>query len=162
MISTFFILIILGLIVFLIKEVNKQQPRRVKQQHRQYHPLAWKIAWISAPLSNAIARFLIYQGIPSFQAYLIPGIPSLLLVLWSISLEPQSPDSKTQSPNAMQQKFISQHGELLSLQKRLLNMVGGETDVAYRLVSLEKSRCGGKPEAWYWQSAIETLIRDRR
>lgn len=154
-ISAAFILSISGLTILLLREIAKQRPQKFRKQKREYHPLVWTIAWVGALFSNAIARILILHGVSTLQAYLICGIPALLLLRWAMSLNPHA-------SNVFQYKPVEQENDLSFLKKRLINMVYGDRELAYRLVSLEKSRRGGKPEEWYWQAAIDALIRDRR
>lgn len=47
------------------------------------------------------------------------------------------------------------------VERRLIGMVNGSRSTARRLVDREKVRHPGKPEQWYWEAAIESLIRDR-
>ncbi|PHM11647.1 hypothetical protein [Nostoc sp. 'Peltigera malacea cyanobiont' DB3992] len=49
-----------------------------------------------------------------------------------------------------------------SLQLRLFNMLAGDQAACYRLVGSAKAKFPGMPEQWYWERAIEDLIRDRR
>ncbi|OUL36367.1 hypothetical protein BV372_08090 [Nostoc sp. T09] len=48
------------------------------------------------------------------------------------------------------------------LQLRLLNMVAGDHGICYRLVEIARRSNPGRSEQWYWEKAIEDLIRDRR
>jgi hypothetical protein len=48
------------------------------------------------------------------------------------------------------------------LEAQLLLLVQNQRSTAERLVAFERSRMPGKSEDWYWQAAIERLIRDRR
>jgi len=48
------------------------------------------------------------------------------------------------------------------VEQRLIGMVNGDRETAHRLVDREKLRYAGKPEQWYWEAAIESLIRDRK
>lgn len=48
------------------------------------------------------------------------------------------------------------------VQQRLMTLVGGHWDTAWRLVDLEREKNPGMPEDWYWEKAIYNLERDRR
>lgn len=63
----------------------------------------------------------------------------------------QQPPSRRRDTNPV----VSQE-----VQKRLLNLVHGDSQLAERLVNL--SRRPGYSEQWAWEKAIEDLIRDRR
>ena len=154
-ISIAFILSILGLTIFLFREIAKNQPQILRKGKQQYHPQAHQIAWLGALLCNTIARVLIFQGVPNLQAYSIAGVPALLILLWIMFLN-------SHASNVVQYKPVEQENDLSFLKKRLVNMVYGDRELAHRLVSLEKAKRGGKPEAWYWQAAIDALIHDRR
>lgn len=47
------------------------------------------------------------------------------------------------------------------VQQRLMILVGGHWDTAWRLVELEREKNPGMPEDWYWEKAIYNLERDR-
>ncbi|TAD77731.1 MAG: hypothetical protein EA001_09190 [Oscillatoriales cyanobacterium] len=49
-----------------------------------------------------------------------------------------------------------------SLERQLLLMVQQNRPTAERLVELERSRVPDQSEDWYWQAAIDRLLRDRR
>ena len=48
------------------------------------------------------------------------------------------------------------------VQGRLINMVIGDVAAAHRLVDVVRAANPGRSEQWYWEKAIEDLIRDRR
>ena len=48
------------------------------------------------------------------------------------------------------------------LQGRLINMVSGDKEAAHRLVEIVRTANPGRSEQWYWEKAIDDLIRDRR
>ncbi|NEQ16270.1 MAG: tetratricopeptide repeat protein, partial [Moorea sp. SIO3E2] len=45
------------------------------------------------------------------------------------------------------------------LQQRLLRLVGGQSDIATRLLDLAKGKYPGMPEKWYWEKVIKDLER---
>ena len=47
------------------------------------------------------------------------------------------------------------------VQQRLMILVGGHWDTAWRLVDLEREKNPGMPEDWYWEKAIYNIERDR-
>ena len=47
------------------------------------------------------------------------------------------------------------------LQSHLLGLVGGNWDIAKRLLEIAKQREPGMPEEWYWKQVIKDLERDR-
>ncbi|MGL5059760.1 MAG: tetratricopeptide repeat protein [Microcoleus sp.] len=47
------------------------------------------------------------------------------------------------------------------LQKQLIGLVGGNVDIAHRLVDLARYKKPEMPEEWYWEKAIYDLLRDR-
>ena len=49
----------------------------------------------------------------------------------------------------------------IDIRQHLYAMVNGDRNVAMRLVSYEKTRNQGRDETYYWQAAIERLVRDR-
>lgn len=49
-----------------------------------------------------------------------------------------------------------------AIEKQLLRLVHNNRPTAERLVNLERSRQPGRSEDWYWQAAIDRLLRDRR
>lgn len=49
-----------------------------------------------------------------------------------------------------------------AIETQLLRLVHNNRPTAERLVNLERSRQPGRSEDWYWQAAIERLLRDRR
>lgn len=59
-------------------------------------------------------------------------------------------------------KPAKSRGPSRALEAQLLLLVQNQRSTAERLVALERSRMPGKSEDWYWQAAIERLIRDRR
>ena len=59
-------------------------------------------------------------------------------------------------------KPAKSRGPSRALEAQLLLLVQNQRSTAERLVALERSRIPGKSEDWYWQAAIERLIRDRR
>ena len=46
--------------------------------------------------------------------------------------------------------------------RQLLRLVGGNQDVAQRLVDTVKGRYPGRSEQWCWEKAIYDIQRDRR
>lgn len=48
------------------------------------------------------------------------------------------------------------------LEARLINLMNGDSQAAYRLVQLTQSRNPGKPLSWCWEKVIMDLERDRR
>lgn len=46
--------------------------------------------------------------------------------------------------------------------RQLLRLVGGNRDVATRLVTTVRERYPGKSEQWCWEKAIYDIQRDRR
>jgi len=69
----------------------------------------------------------------------------------------QPPHSPHRRPAAAPRRRPSQ-----SLERQLLLMVQQNRPTAERLVDLERARVPDQSEDWYWQAAIERLIRDRR
>ena len=47
------------------------------------------------------------------------------------------------------------------LKQRLYNLVGGNKEIAERLIDSEKERNPGYPEKWYWEKIVYDLERDR-
>ncbi len=50
---------------------------------------------------------------------------------------------------------------IAEVQDQLLRMVGGNWDIAERLVDIARQKQPGMPEEWYWKKAIHDLERDR-
>lgn len=48
-----------------------------------------------------------------------------------------------------------------ALENKLLGMVAGDRRVARRLVAFERTLRPGMAENWYWQAAIDRIVRDR-
>jgi tetratricopeptide (TPR) repeat protein len=61
----------------------------------------------------------------------------------------------------IQYNNISRGKPSYRLEQRLLVLVGGHWDTAWRLVDLERERNPGMPEDWYWEKAIYHIERDR-
>ncbi len=130
------------------------------------------LTFINSALANAsfaVAQKLIANGTSEFRAYLVTGVPLacvlILLSIWVSWTAAGLPGHSTAPPQRTSQPRPSRgssNPRLVELQRQLVRMVGGQIDVACRLVSCEKARLPGKPEVWYWEAAIERLLSDRR
>lgn len=67
-------------------------------------------------------------------------------------------DLEVTRPFDQQSLFFQPNREL---HERLLRMVGGNLDIAERLIDLAKQKYPDRPEEWYWAKVIEDLERDR-
>lgn len=72
---------------------------------------------------------------------------------------PPPPKSKATAPKAATPR---RDRPKKSLEKQLLLLVQQSRATAERLVDFERSRVPNKSEDWYWQAAIDRLLRDRR
>lgn len=70
--------------------------------------------------------------------------------------------SKMPAPKQQRHRKHQTDNVPLQLKTQLLNMVGGNRETAWRLVCFARANHPGHDESWYWEKAIEDLIRDRR
>lgn len=77
---------------------------------------------------------------------------------------PKSPPPPSNAPKAKAPKPSTHRRSRpkKALEKQLLLMVQQNRPTAERLVDWERSRVPNQSEDWYWQAAIDRLLRDRR
>lgn len=88
----------------------------------------------------------------------VVGLTTYLLMILFAELEKQrKPSKRSASRRRSKQKQVPK-----DLENRLLCMVGGERDVAERLVAYSRAGNEHRGEEWAYQDAIDRLIADRR
>ena len=86
----------------------------------------------------------------------------VLAAYYVLRSEPQSPKPRQFHQKIPKAGSPPQSTVSRELQSRLLNMVAGDRATAHRLVDNARASNPGCPESWYWEKAIDDLIRDRR
>jgi heme/copper-type cytochrome/quinol oxidase subunit 2 len=92
---------------------------------------------------------------------IIVGLGFLILSLFQ-EMKSQKPSTNNRNP----QKQFTQPKTTTSVdnytQSQLISMLQGDRDACQRLITVARRQYPGKSEQWYWERAIEDLIRDRR
>lgn len=107
-------------------------------------------------------------GLLVFALFTIVALAAVGIVIaayYVMRHEARSRRHRTRSAPGPQAHSTYEREELQALQARLLSMVNGDRATVQRLVSHARSSdTGGRrvSESWYWEKAIEDLIRDRR
>lgn len=99
---------------------------------------------------------IVFFAITLITALACVGILVAFLYLLSPKYPRQQPRS-TRTPRTTTRPTVSQE-----LERQLLGMVSGDSSLATRLVDSARYLNPGKSETWYWEKAIDDLVRDRR
>jgi hypothetical protein len=101
----------------------------------------------------------------AIAAAAIACIITAILLIGYLIRTVQSEQQRTQPQRGRtqrQQRPTSSPKANPQLQSQLLNMVGGNREIAHRLVNFARANKPGQSENWYLEKAIEDLVRDRR
>lgn len=86
-----------------------------------------------------------------------------VMILYDLILKSlQQRKRNARKPRTHRTPNVPEHIVPPTIESQLLTLVNGDRSTALRLVKSAKNSHPGRSEDWYWEKAIEDLIRDRR